>query len=112
MRILARVISVASILLGLFIVSRTYFLENRYASAMPRGRDLTEDRTVQVLVAHETSVYVTEGEAKALDTARTYFTFGWSFVILGGLLVAASRERRPPTSEAAPESESQWSARR
>jgi hypothetical protein len=110
-KILARAISVASILLGLFLVSRTYFLENRYASAMPRGRDLAEGRTVQVLVTHETSVYVTETEAKALDAARTYFTFGWSFVILGGLLVAASRERRVPT-DAAPESESQWSARR
>jgi hypothetical protein len=110
-KILARAIAVASILLGIFLVSRTYVLESQYGSTMPRGRDLSTGRTVQVVASHGAQVYVTESEAKALDTARTYFTFGWPFVILGVLLAAASRERRP-SIEAAPESESQWSARR
>src|SRR5262249_8148631 len=40
MKILARAIAVASILLGLFLVTRTYRLEREYAATMPRGRDL------------------------------------------------------------------------
>jgi hypothetical protein len=110
-KILARFISVASILLGLFLVTRTFMLEKRYAAEMPRGRDVSLGRSVQIVVSHETRVYVTESEARALDTSQTYFTFGWPFVILGVLLAAASRERRAPV-EVAPESESQWTARR
>jgi hypothetical protein len=112
MKILARAIAVASILLGLFLVTRTYWLERDYAARMPRGRDLATGRTVQILVGRETTLYVDELEAKALETARTYFTFGWPFVILGALLGAASRERRRPGIDVAPESESPWSARR
>lgn len=111
MKILARVISVASILLGLFLVSRTFILESRYASTMPRGRDVLAGRTVPVLVSHDTRVFVSEIEAKTLDTAQTYFTFGWPFVILGILLAAASRERRPPPVLAT-ESDSPWTERR
>jgi hypothetical protein len=110
-RILARAISVASVLLGLFLVSRTFVLENRYASAMPRGRDILTGRTVPVTVTHDVRVYVTEVEAKTLDTAQTYFTFGWPFVILGVLLAAASRERRNPTTLAT-ETEGGWQDRR
>jgi hypothetical protein len=110
-KVLARFISVASILLGLFLVTRTFMIEKRYASEMPRGRDVASGRTVQILVSHETRVYVTENEARALDSSQTYFTFGWPFVVLGVLLGAASRERRPPV-EVAPESESPWTARR
>jgi hypothetical protein len=112
MKSLARAIAVASILLGLFLVTRTYRLEREYASTMPRGRDLPAGRTVQILVGRETTVYVNEGEAKALEAARTYFTFGWPFVILGALLAASSRTR-PPVGDMAPEeSETPWSARR
>ena len=66
---------------------------------------------VERVIGHDTTVYVAEAEAKALDTARTYLTFGWPFVILGVLLVASSRERRPVV-EAAPESQNPWKARR
>ena len=111
MKTLARVISATSIFLGLFLVSRTFVLEARYASTMPRGRDVASGRTVTMLVSHDTRVFVTEAEAKTLDTAQTYFTFGWPFVILGLLLAAGARARRPPMEEA-PESQSQWSARR
>jgi hypothetical protein len=109
-KILPRAISIASILLGLFLVSRTFILESRYASAMPRGRDTAAGRITPVVVTHQTRVYVTEAEAKTLDTAQTYFTFGWPFVILGVLLAAASRERRPPFVP--PESDSPWTERR
>jgi hypothetical protein len=109
-KILPRAISIASILLGLFLVSRTFILENKYASAMPRGRDTVAGRITPVVVGHETHVYVTETEAKTLDTAQTYFTFGWPFVILGVLLAAASRERRP--SFVPTESDSPWTERR
>ncbi len=111
MKYLARAIALASILLGAFLVSRTYLLENQYISTLPRTRDVTTGRTVPMILNHDVGVYGTEPEAKALDTARTYVTFGWPFVVLGVLLAAASRERRIAV-EAAPESESQWSARR
>jgi hypothetical protein len=94
-KILARVISLACVALGLFLVSRTFVLESRYASTMPRGRDILSARTTPVTVSHDVLVYVSEAEAKTLDTAQTYFTFGWPFVVLGLLLVVASRERRP-----------------
>jgi hypothetical protein len=110
-KLVARAIAAASIVLGLFLVSRTYILEARFDETMPRGRDLASGRTVPVVIGHDTTVYVAEAEAKALDTARTYLTFGWPFVILGVLLVASSRERRPVV-EAAPESQNPWKARR
>jgi hypothetical protein len=108
---LARAIALASILLGAFLVSRTYLLENQYISTLPRTRDPATGRTVPMILKHDVGVYGTEPDSKALDTARTYVTFGWPFVVLGVLLAAASRERRISV-EAAPESESQWSARR
>ena len=111
MKYLARAIAVASILLGAFLVSRTYLLEKQYISTLPRGRDPATGHTIPMILNHDVSVYGTEPEAKALDTARTYVTFGWPFVVLGVLLAAASRERRISV-EAAPESESKWSARR
>ena len=111
MKLVARAIAAASILLGLFLVTRTYLLESRYDKTMPRGRDLPSGRTTAVTIRHDTTVYVAEAEARALDTSRTYFTFGWPFVILGVLLVVSSRERRPPV-DVAPESESPWTARR
>ncbi|HEV3031162.1 MAG TPA: hypothetical protein VG319_05940, partial [Polyangia bacterium] len=74
------------------------------------GRDTVAGRITPVVVGHETHVYVTETEAKTLDTAQTYFTFGWPFVILGVLLAAASRERRP--SFVPMESDSPWTERR
>jgi hypothetical protein len=110
-KILARVISVASVLLGLFLVSRTFILEGRYAATMPRGRDVLAGRTTSMVVGHDTRVFGTEAEAKTLDTAQTYFTFGWPFVILGVLLAAASRERRPPPIPVT-ESDSLWTDRR
>jgi putative Ca2+/H+ antiporter (TMEM165/GDT1 family) len=110
-KILPRAISIASIVLGVFLVSRTFVLENRYASVMPHGRDVMAGRTTPVLVGHETHVYVTEAEAKTLDAAQTYFTFGWAFVILGVLLAAASRERRPPFMPST-DSDSPWTERR
>jgi len=110
-KILARAISVASILLGVLLVSRTLVLENEYASTMPRGRDVVAGRTNAVTVRHDTRVYVSDAEARALDTAETYFTFGWPFVVLGILLLATSRERRISV-EPAPESENPWTARR
>jgi hypothetical protein len=108
-KLVARAIAVASIVLGFFLVTRTYVLESRYASEMPRSRDPSLGRLNPVLVSRQTQVYVTDAEVKILDTSRTYVTFGWPFVILGVLLAAASRERRP--LGAAPESDSQWSAR-
>lgn len=110
MKLLARAIAVASILLGAFLVTRTYMLESRYAATMPQTRDVSTGRTVQVVVSHETRVYLTDAEVKNLDASHTYVTFGWPFVVLGVLLAAASRERRP--LDAPPESDSQWSARR
>ena len=111
MKILPRAISIASIVLGIFLVSRTVMIENRYASSMPRDRDVSVGRTTLALVTHDTRVYVTEAEAKTLDTAQTYFTFGWPFVVLGVLLAAASRERRPPFVPPA-DTDSPWTERR
>jgi hypothetical protein len=110
-KVLARVISVACIFLGLFLVTRTFVLEARYASTMPHEKDATTARTIPMVVAHETRVFVTDTEAKVLDTAQTYFTFGWPFVVLGVLLAAASRERKPPF-ETPPESDTPWRAGR
>jgi hypothetical protein len=107
----ARAIALASVLLGVYLVSRTYVLENRYASSMPRERDLPAGRTVEALVSHGTHVFVTDIEARALDASRTYVPFGWPFVVLGVLLAASSRERRPLGSPP-PESDTPWSARR
>jgi hypothetical protein len=110
-KIAARAIAAASFLLGIFLVSRTYRLERQYTATMPRDRDIAAGRTVPELVRHETTVYVTESEAKDLEASRTYSTFGGPFAVLGVLLAAGSRNRRPPI-EAAPESQSPWTARR
>ena len=112
MKYVARVIALASILLGAFLLSRTYMLERNYGAVMPRGRDLEAGRIVPVVIDRDVSVYVDEAEARALDAARTYETFGWPFLVLGVLLGLASRDRRPPAVEVAPESESPWTARR
>jgi hypothetical protein len=110
-KVLARIISVACILLGLFLVTRTFVLETRYAATMPHEKDAAAARTIPMIVAHETRVFVTDAEAKVLDTAQTYFTFGWPFVVLGVLLAAASRERKPQF-ETPPESDTPWRAGR
>jgi hypothetical protein len=110
-KVLARVISVACIFLGLFLVTRTFVLEARYASTMPREKDSVGARTVPMIVTHDTRVFVNEAEAKVLDTAQTYFTFGWPFVVLGVLLAAASRERKP-LLDTPPESDTPWRAGR
>jgi hypothetical protein len=106
LKIVARAIALAAMVLGLFLVTRTYRLERAYAEAMPHQRDLPARRTVQVLVTHRTPVFVTDAEAKLLETSRTYVAFGWPFIVLGILLVAASREHSPPAVEVAPERES------
>jgi hypothetical protein len=108
---LARTIAVGSILLGIFLVTRTYRLERLLASTMPRSRDSATGRTLPEVLGRDGTIFVSEGEAKALDTSRTYSTFGWPFAVLGVLLAAASRDRKRPI-EAAPESESPWTARR
>jgi hypothetical protein len=110
-KVLARIISAACVFLGLYLVTRTFVLEARYASTMPRDRDSAAARTIPKVVSHETRVFVTEAEAKVLDTSQTYFTFGWPFVVLGVLLAAASRERKPQF-EAPPESDTPWRAGR
>jgi hypothetical protein len=111
LKILARGVAVASIVLGLYLVTRSYRLETDYAARMPHVRDLQMGRGVEVVIGRDTTVFVSDPEAKALDAARTSMTFGWPFIILGGLLIAASRERRPPV-DVAPESENPWAARR
>jgi len=111
MKGVARAIAVASILLGLFLVTRTLRLERQYGAAMPQSRDSASGRIMAEVVSHDTTVYVTEAEAKVLDTSRVYSTFGWPFAVLGVLLAVASRTRRLPF-EAAPESENPWTARR
>ena len=107
----ARAIAVASILLGLFLVTRTFRLERQIGATMPQSPDTGLGRIMPEVVGRDTTVYVTEAEAKALDTSRVYSTFGWPFAALGVLLAVASRTRRPPV-EAAPESENPWTARR
>jgi hypothetical protein len=111
MKGVARAIAVASILLGLFLVTRTFRLERQFGEMIPQSRDTAAGRTMPEVVGHDTTVYVTEVEAKALDTSRVYATFGWPFAVLGVLLAVASRTRRPPL-EAPPESEDPWTARR
>ncbi|HVU51175.1 MAG TPA: hypothetical protein VHL80_10840 [Polyangia bacterium] len=110
MKGVARAIAAVSILLGLFLLTRTYRLERQYAATLPQSRDPASGRTLPEVVARDTTIYVNEAEAKTLDTSRVYSTFGWPFAVLGVLLAAASRNRRP--LEAAPESESPWTARR
>jgi hypothetical protein len=109
-KLVARAIAAASILVGLFLVTRTFRLERQYTATMPQARDSAAGRTLPELVGHDTTVYVTEAEAKTLDTSRVYATFGWPFIVLGVLLAATSRNRRMPVE--APESESPWTARR
>jgi hypothetical protein len=111
LKILARGVAIASILLGLFLVTRSYRLETDYVARMPRVRDLESGRGVEVVIGRDTTVFVSDPEAKALDASRTSMTFGWPFIVLGTLLIAASRERRPSV-DVAPESEDPWTARR
>jgi hypothetical protein len=95
MKGVARAIAVASILLGLFLVTRTFRLERQFGATMPKSRDSTSGRVMPEVVGHDTTVYVTEAEGKALETSRVYSTFGWPFAVLGVLLIVASRNRRP-----------------
>jgi hypothetical protein len=110
-KLLRRTIAIASILLGVLLISRTSVLERQYAATMPRERDAVSGRVVPLLVSHETRVYVSDGEAKIMESAQTYFTFGWPFVVLGILLAVAARERRIPL-EPVTESEMHWTDRR
>jgi hypothetical protein len=111
MKGVARAIAVASILLGFFLLTRTFRLERHYGTTMPQSRDDASGRTLPEIIGRGTTIYVTEAEAKTLDTSREYSTFGWPFTVLGLLLAVSSRNRRPLV-EAAPESENPWTARR
>jgi hypothetical protein len=110
-KLLRRTVAIACVLLGLLLVSRTSVLERRYASTMPRERDALGGRNVPLVVSHGTRVYVSDGEAKTIESAQTYFIFGWPFVVLGILLAVASRERRVPL-EPVTDSETRWTDRR
>jgi hypothetical protein len=81
-----RLISLASILVGLSLLGWAIYSNRQYEATMPREIDRAADRTVAMTVSDGTRIYVTEAEGHTYETTQTFLIFGWPFVILGFLL--------------------------
>lgn len=89
-----RLLSLASILVGLSLVGWSMYLDRTYGATMPRESDVAAGRTMVTTVGNGTRVFVTEAEARTFEHAQTSLTFGWPFLVLGILLGVTSRGTR------------------
>jgi hypothetical protein len=89
-----RLISLASILVGLSLLGWAIYSNRQYEATMPREIDRAADRTVAMTVSDGTRIFVTEAEGHTYETSQTFLIFGWPFVILGFLLGVTWGQRR------------------
>jgi hypothetical protein len=89
-----RLVSLASILVGLALLGYALRLNHVYESTMPRQSDKLAGRTTVTTVSDGTRIFVTDAEARGLEHAQTYLTFGWPFLVLGFLLGVTTSGKR------------------
>jgi hypothetical protein len=94
MKVGRRLVSLASILVGLSLLGWAIYINKQYEATMPREIDRAAGRTFATTVNDGTRIFVTEAEAHAFETTQTYLIFGWPFVILGFLLGVTWGQRR------------------
>jgi hypothetical protein len=98
-----RLLSLASIVVGLSLMIWEIHLDRSYGSTMPRESDKATGRTVATTVRDGTRVFVTEAEARAFEQAQTSLTFGWPFLVLGillGVTAGGTRDAVEPGADA------------
>jgi hypothetical protein len=81
-------------LIGISSVAWVTYLENSYASNMPRRADLSAGRTVRIVVKHGAHVFVAPEEATRLDGARSRMNVGIVSLVIGTIAAAATLRGR------------------
>ncbi len=105
-----RLISLASIVVGLSLLGWAIYVNRQYETTMPRELDRPAGRTVAMTVSDGTRIFVTEAEGHSYETTQTYLIFGWPFVILGFLLGVTWGQRRD-LIEPGPTADAVWTDR-
>jgi hypothetical protein len=98
-----RLLSLASIAVGVSLLAWAFHLNHAYELAMPRKSDDAAGRTVLATVNDGTRIFVTDAEARTLENAQTFLTFGWPLIVLGlllGVTARAPRDAVEPGAEA------------
>jgi hypothetical protein len=107
-----RLISLASIVVGLSLLGWAIYVNRQYELTMPRELDRPSGRTVAMTVSDGTRIFVTEAEGHNYETTQTYLIFGWPFVILGFLLsVTWDQRQRRDLIEPGPTADAVWTDR-
>jgi hypothetical protein len=109
-----RLISLASILVGLSLLGWAIYVNRQYEVTMPRELDRPTGRTVALTVNDGAQVFVTEAEGHTYETTQTYLIFGWPFVILGFLLGVTwgNQSQRRDLVEPGPTVDAVWTDRK
>jgi hypothetical protein len=81
-------------LIGLGSFAWVTYLNNSYASTMPRTADLRAGRTAPILVKRGTRVFVSPEEAARFDRARSRMNLGLVFCVFGTAILVASKRGR------------------
>ena len=98
-----KLLSAASTLVGLSLLGWALYLNHAFETTMPRQVDSLADRTFAVTVNDGTRIFVTENEARTLEHAQTFLTFGWPFLVLGlllGVTIRGTRDAVEPGADA------------
>ncbi|HEX4404729.1 MAG TPA: hypothetical protein VH560_07865 [Polyangia bacterium] len=106
-----KLISLASIVVGLALLGWAIYVNRQYETNMPRELDKPARRTIAMTVRDGTRIFVTEAEGHSYETTQTYLIFGWPFVVLGLLLGVTGNQRRD-LIEQGPTADAVWTDRK